>query len=140
MDLKRVIYCSKAAVPMSSLLNVASILAVSSRNNERDDISGLLAYAEGTFIRAIEGPVQAVESLMVRLAGDPRHSNMRVVGTDLATDRAFNAWIMETPRVRPEHAAMLKAIINGCEAPYGQALRMMLDLFHSCQSKYETYE
>jgi hypothetical protein len=60
MDLKRVIYCSKAAVPMSSLLNVASILAVSSRNNERDDISGLLAYAEGTFIQAIEGPVQAV--------------------------------------------------------------------------------
>jgi hypothetical protein len=56
MDLKRVIYCSKAAVPMSSLLNVASILAVSSRNNERDDISGLLAYAEGTFIQAIEGP------------------------------------------------------------------------------------
>jgi len=135
MGLKRVIYCSEASVPMSNLLNVASILAVSSRNNARDDISGLLAFAEGTFIQVIEGPAQAVESLMSRLADDPRHRNMRVLGTDLATDRAFNAWIMETPKVRPEHAAMLKTIVDGCEAPYGQALRMMLDLFHSSRSQ-----
>ena len=128
MRWQRTIYCSEAAVPMDQLLNVANILAVSSRYNERDNITGLLAYADGTFIQVIEGPPQAVKALMSRLEGDRRHRNIRVLGTDLSTDRAFTAWIMETPKVRPEHAALLKRLIEGCDSPYGDALRMMLDM------------
>jgi hypothetical protein len=113
---------------MDQLLNVADILAVSSRNNERDHITGLLAYADGTFIQVIEGPPQSVKSLMSRLAGDARHRHIRILGTDLSSDRAFTSWIMETPKVRPEHAALLKQLVEGCEAAYGHALRMMLDM------------
>lgn len=128
MRWQRTIYCSEAAVPMDRLLNVADILAVSSRNNERDHITDLLAYADGTFIQVIEGPPQAVKSLMSRLADDGRHRNMRVLGTDLSTDRAFTFWIMETPKVRPAHAALLKRLVEGCESPYGLSLRMRLDM------------
>ncbi len=44
-ELERIIYCSQARVPTSSLLVIADIPAVSQRNNVGDGLSGALATA-----------------------------------------------------------------------------------------------
>lgn len=45
MRWKRVIYCSRSTVSLENSLNLAELLGASARNNRRDEITGLLAYA-----------------------------------------------------------------------------------------------
>jgi len=113
---------------MENPLNLAEILGASARNNRRDEITGVLAYAEGTFIQAIEGQPHAVDALMTRLRSDSRHTDIAVLGQDWAEERAFPVWAMETPKMRPERTKLLSRLVEGCGESYGSALRMMLDL------------
>ena len=128
MRWKRVIYCSRSTVSMEHPLNLAEILGASARNNRRDEITGVLAYAEGTFIQAIEGQPQAVDALMARLRSDSRHTDLRVLGEEVGVKRAFPVWVMETPKMRADRAKLLSRLVEGCGGSYGSALRMMLDL------------
>ena len=128
MSVKRVIYCSHATVSMENALNLAELLGVSARNNRRDDIKGVLAFSGGIFIQAIEGPQHATDGLMTRLRSDARHRDVKVLGEDRAVERAFPIWVMETPKMRPDHTALLNKIVGGCESSYGHALKMMLEL------------
>jgi len=128
MSLKRIIYCSHATVSMDNALNLSEILGASARNNRRDEITGVLAFADGIFIQAIEGPQHAADGLMTRLRTDARHRDVKVLGEDRAVARAFPIWVMETPKIRPDHTALLHKIVGGCESSYGHALKMMLEL------------
>lgn len=128
MRWKRIIYCSHSTVSMENALNLAELLGVSARNNRRDEITGVLAFSDGMFIQAIEGPPHAVDGLMTRLRADTRHRGLRVLGEDGAVARAFPIWVMETPKMRPDHTALLHKIVEGCESSYGHGLKMMLEL------------
>ena len=128
MRWKRVIYCSNATVSMENALNLAEILGVSARNNRRDEITGLLAHAGGIFIQAVEGPPHAVDALMARLRSDTRHRDLRVLGEDVASERAFPAWVMETPKMRPDRTLLLRELVESCEVSYGTALKLMLEM------------
>ncbi len=50
MRWKRVIYCSRSTVSMEHPLNLSEILGASARSNRRDEITGVLAYAEGQLV------------------------------------------------------------------------------------------
>ena len=128
MRLKRLIYCSHATVAMEHPLNLAELLGVSARNNRRDEITGVLVFADGMFIQAIEGAEHAVDGLMTRLRSDTRHRDVKVLGDDKAAKRAFPIWVMETPKMRPDRTALLHKLVEGCEGSYGHALKMMLEL------------
>lgn len=129
MRWKRVIYCSHATVAMEHPLNLAELLGVSARNNERDEITGLLAFSGGLFIQALEGRKEAVDGLMTRLRADSRHRDIMVLGEDHASERAFPVWVMETPKMRPSRTALLRTLVEeGCEGSYGKALGLMLEL------------
>lgn len=82
MRWKRIIYCSHATVSMENPLNLAQVLGASARNNRRDEITGVLAFSDGMFIQAIEGPDNAVDRLMARLRDDTRHRDLKVLGVD----------------------------------------------------------
>lgn len=128
MPWKRIIYCSHATVSMENALNLAEILGASARNNRRDEITGVLAYADGMFIQAIEGQAHVVDALIARLRADSRHRDLRVLGEDVGLERAFQVWAMETPKMSPEHTDLLRLLIEGCEGSYGSALKLMLEL------------
>lgn len=129
MRWKRVIYCSHATVAMEHPLNLAELLGVSARNNERDEITGLLAFSGDVFIQALEGRKEAVDGLMTRLRADSRHRDIMVLGEDHASERAFPVWVMETPKMRPSRTALLRTLVEeGCEGSYGKALRLMLEM------------
>lgn len=129
MRWKRLIYCSHARVSMENPLNLSEILGASARNNRRDEITGILAFADGMFLQAIEGRQGVVDGLMARLLADPRHHKVKVLGEDFSTERAFSVWVMETPKMRPDRLAMLRTLVEeGCEGSYGKALGMTLKL------------
>lgn len=89
-DLISVIYVSSAPHRMGAE-ELDDILRVSRANNQRDAISSLLLYADGNFI---QGPEQAIEALLARLAHDHRHRDVTVIGRIPIGDRHFPDWSM----------------------------------------------
>jgi hypothetical protein len=73
---------------------VKAILRQSRPNNINHGISGLLAYADGIFLQALEGEQATVESLYARIAADPRHTNVQVVHQGHIDERVYPAWGM----------------------------------------------
>jgi len=129
MHYKRIIYCSHATVSMEDPLNLSEILGAAASNNRRNEITGVLAFADGIFIHAIEGREHDVDELISRLRADPRHRDLKVIGVEFDKKRAFAVWVMETPKMRPNRSALLRKLVEeGCEGSYRKALKMMLEL------------
>jgi hypothetical protein len=108
--LTRVVYLS-TATRLLGADQLESILAISRRNNGRDGITGLLLYDDGNFIQAIEGEPAAIERLMARLSGDPRHRGIQVVSTEAVASRLFSDWAMEAQRL--DRVAQLPLAASG---------------------------
>jgi hypothetical protein len=53
-----------------------SILAQAKRNNERNGITGCIAFEGRRCVQIIEGPRPEVEALFERIRRDPRHSGV----------------------------------------------------------------
>ncbi len=68
LPLERVVYVSRATSPHAeAMLNLIQILAVSQRNNARDEITGALALSRGRFLQVIEGRPSDLDRLLKRL-------------------------------------------------------------------------
>ncbi|MBU1345740.1 MAG: BLUF domain-containing protein [Alphaproteobacteria bacterium] len=110
--LERLLYASTATGRTDSLLNVATILAESQRNNARDGLTGALAAHEGRFLQVIEGPPAVLDRLLRRLEGDPRHKTIVVIDRVPIAERRFGAWTMANARITPSLTAHLDALIT----------------------------
>jgi len=53
---------------------------------------------------------------------------MKVLGEEMASERAFSVWVMDSPRMQPDRISLLGKLVEECEGSYGQALDMMLEL------------
>lgn len=93
MPLVAVIYVSSSR-GMLSAADLDRILDQARRNNARDGITGMLLYADGSFIQAVEGPPAAVDTLLARLRADPRHSDLHFLARYEVAERQFPDWSM----------------------------------------------
>ena len=109
--IERLLYASTATGRTDSLLNMATILAESQRNNERDGLTGALAAHDGRFIQVIEGPAGALDSLLRRLAPDPRHRDIVILDRRPIAERRFHGWTMASSRIGPETAPVLDRLM-----------------------------
>ncbi|NYS26260.1 BLUF domain-containing protein [Rhodobacteraceae bacterium 2376] len=91
--MRRITYIS-AAKGLLSQDEIRKILEVSRRNNQRDGISGMLAYHDGSFFQVIEGPEPEIDALLRRIARDPRHSAILQLLSAEVSSRAFPEWRM----------------------------------------------
>lgn len=91
--LTRVIYLSSAAQPFS-LQGLHDLLEHCRANNQRNDITGLLLYRDGSFMQAIEGPEDVVDELYQRIEADRRHSTIIRVVKEEISERYFEDWSM----------------------------------------------
>lgn len=107
MGLERLVYESTATGSTGSLTNLAVILAESERNNARDGLTGVLAAHADRYIQVIEGPREALDSLLRRLEDDPRHQNLRLLDRATISQRMFEGWTMASARVTPELERLL---------------------------------
>ncbi len=89
----QLIYVSIARGPMGDDV-LAHLLAQSRRNNAQRNVTGLLIYAGGNFIQALEGDERTVLDLYATIYRDARHDNVRRVLTNHAPCRDFPDWWM----------------------------------------------
>ena len=126
--LERLAYYSRANIKLESLLVIADILAVSQRNNSRDQITGSLVYSDATFFQVVEGAREDLDRLIRRLEGDPRHGEITVVSRTEVTGRIFPDWSMTAPRLSPELAAKMMATVAAAHASPTAAIELLRQL------------
>ena len=73
---------------------IDSILESSSRNNPKDDITGVLIATETHFLQALEGEFKALNETFERISRDPRHDKVQLISFSDVTKRRFGAWAM----------------------------------------------
>ena len=70
------------------------MLDVSRRNNERDELSGMMLYDRGTIIQYIEGPNDKLSATWLRIQNDNRHKGAVVCSDGRIRQRLFSRWSM----------------------------------------------
>jgi class 3 adenylate cyclase len=94
--MKRLTYISKAA-PLLPFSEIQSIGNVSIRNNQRDEITGVLLYLNGLFFQMIEGEAEKIDKLYEKILKDERHTDILCLKTEYhLTERKFPNWAMKT--------------------------------------------
>lgn len=93
MDTKVATYSSFAS-PGLQPSELEQILGASHRNNARDAITGVLMFNGAAFVQTIEGPPEDIDTLLMRLASDPRHCQMEVIDERMLPRRIFPDWSM----------------------------------------------
>ncbi len=106
----RLIYGSRVT-PMFAPLPAAEIdriLAASVRNNAAVGVTGMLLHHRDVFVQVLEGDRAAVEAVYARVAGDPRHCDVRLVSAAPAAERLFGEWSMCAATLGPAEAHLLE--------------------------------
>lgn len=133
LRLERLVYESTATGTTDSLLNLATILATSQRNNERDGLTGALAAHRDRYIQVIEGSAEALDGLLRRLESDPRHRDLVLFGREPIPARLFSRWSMASARITPAHGAALDSLVDHNDLTPGRVIRILLDALDSAQ-------
>lgn len=134
-----IIYTSAA----SRLLDpgeLSAILESARRNNQRLGVTGILLYANGSFLQVLEGDEPVVRELYGRIHGDARHYRVRVLRERTVPTRSFGTWSMGfvalEARMRGALAAGSHALSsNGSLSDEAQDLLALLDAFRSGQHR-----
>jgi hypothetical protein len=89
----RVIYSSEA-VGEPSPADLEAILDDARPSNEAAGITGVLVFADGVFLQVLEGERDAVDSLVARIARDPRNRGLKVFYRGEIDACTFESWHM----------------------------------------------
>lgn len=88
MKLKTVLYVSRAQrykAPQQLKTIVPRARAV----NAMLDITAVLMFDGHNYTQVLEGPTKAMDTVMARIALDPRHSKLQVLCDDRRVDRSY---------------------------------------------------
>ena len=105
--LERLLYKSRSKAGADTTFNLATILGASQRNNDRDGLTGALAAYGRFYVQAVEGSPQALDRLVKRLSGDPRHCDITIMARSPISERTFDNWSMASVRVTPATEPLL---------------------------------
>ena len=133
LRLERLVYESTATGTTESILNLATILATSQRNNDRDGLTGALAAHRDRYIQVIEGPAQALDGLLRRREGDPRHRDIVLFGREPITARLFSRWTMASAVITPTQGAALDSLVDHDDLTPERVTRILLDALEIVQ-------
>lgn len=79
--MKRLRYISRFAQALTPE-QVSDIAESSARRNSEDGITGMLIASGELFFQLIEGPDEAIDDVIGRILGDPRHRNVLILGSE----------------------------------------------------------
>ena len=89
-----IIYISRAKQNFTSG-DLADLRDLADARNRSEDITGLLLSDGARFIQALEGDAAAVQTVMDRIAKDPRHNNISYFRPITTNYRQFGKWTTE---------------------------------------------
>lgn len=93
MNVFHLLYVSKATSPLKQE-DVDNILDISSANNKKINVTGILLYRMGIFIQLLEGDEPEVRTLYAKIELDSRHRNSEILLEFTDNDRLFPQWYM----------------------------------------------
>jgi hypothetical protein len=88
-----IVYISRAVRPLSDQ-DLQSLLAQCRRDNERQDVTGVLFYSHGNIAQLIEGDQEILDPLFEKISRDGRHSNVKKLISKPISARSFSEWSM----------------------------------------------
>ena len=129
--LVRLMYASRA-VPSVDQEVLHSILRQSKANNPAQGITGALCLCNNVrvFMQVLEGGRPAVNRLYRRIAADPRHTDVELLGYEEIGERRFAGWSMgqiNMSRLNP--ALILKYSTTANLDPFSLPGRVSMALF-----------
>ncbi len=89
----RLLYVSHA-VPTTTTGDLKAILESARRNNIELGVTGLLVTESQIFLQILEGPMQSVLSLFLKISKDKRHHDVELLRVAPVKQRIFEAWSM----------------------------------------------
>lgn len=91
------------------------------RNNALCGISGLLLYANRTFMQVLEGEATSVNECLAKIKADPRHHTLDILVNTEIRAREFKQWYMGFHRINARDAQALPNFAPFFEAGFNPA-------------------
>ena len=127
--LVRLLYASRAAAHIDQDA-LHAILRQSKSHNPALGVTGLLCYSGGIFIQALEGGRAAVNRLYLKIAADPRHSDVELLSYEEIGERRFAGWSMgQVNMSRLNPTLLLKYSERATLDPFSVSGRVSMALF-----------
>lgn len=110
--IRQIMYTSHSVRPMTRE-DCKKILISARQNNERNGITGFLAYApNGTFVQVIEGDADALEMTYARISNDSRHYSVTKLLDANEDRRLFPEWSMGFHELDEHELEQLPGFVN----------------------------
>ncbi len=93
MQLVQLMYVSKTKKTLSDD-ELVDLQQVAQRNNERDNITGVLLTTTDYFMQCVEGDAYHINQLYKKIIEDERHHNVTLVDYHLIARRYFSDWAL----------------------------------------------
>ena len=94
----RVTYLSRETDPFSAR-GLVDLLEHCKKSNLALGVTGMLMYANGTFLQTLEGEAETVETLLAKIEGDKRHHGFQVIKRESIEERIYKNWSMGFERL-----------------------------------------
>lgn len=115
----RLVYVSTAQDGVD-LNEFKRILQQAQTNNQRRDLTGMLAFNSKIFLQALEGARDQVNDLYARLIRDPRHHTVTMISYKEIEERHWANWSMGFAAPNSDNRALfLKYSEQSAFNPYG---------------------
>ena len=126
--LHEIFYCSVLAQDLPANA-VGAIVSRARAHNAAQNITGLLVFDGMRFCQHLEGPREAVETLMQRIEQDPRHVEVRVVHRGPLQARRYSGFGMGLAESEgPDLMAGVHALEGEAALKHFLALRSSFDI------------
>lgn len=90
----RLIYKSETSWDLLSNETLRELAETSAKNNAEKEITGLLILAGESFLQVLEGPVDEVNELYLKISKDSRHGSLRLLTYEQIVSGLFTDWSM----------------------------------------------
>jgi hypothetical protein len=133
--LVRCLYASRATKVVGDGA-LDAILKQSRKNNPKRGITGMLCYANGVFVQAIEGGRGEVCGLLGQIVKDERNTGLEILLFEEITERRFGNWTMGQVNMASVNSALLmkysaKAELNPFTMPGGATMALLHEIADS---------
>lgn len=128
----QMIYFSTAIIGLT-IEDVEEIVRISSRNNAKRGVTGLLLFHEGRFLQILEGAEEVVDQLFEKIEEDERHTQIDVILTLQSRTRLFSQWSMGLKHLSVEDINQLDTefTTSGIKSKFANTPHVFLEMIAS---------
>lgn len=111
--------------------DLEAILSPARAFNEARAVTGLLLYAQQSFLQVLEGDEDAVTAVYEQIVGSSRHTNLRRTVSASDSERRFPAWSMGFATAAPRAVVeqLLSPLVAENLISHDQAVGVLLSRF-----------